>query len=150
VYGGKDIRFAGKQSVTGRGNRVGVRVYPALNVDFGHNDYGDPDSIYVLAEGPSRLFFKTGTVTPRHGSARVGFFYGIPRHSKRAYKLGHGRLKRIECEDWESCQLLAKWRLRPTRRLRQARRVLACLHGTAFLGMGSVYPACGRRVIKVR
>src|SRR3954453_18759124 len=48
-----------EQSLTGRGNRDGVRVYPALNVDIGHDDYGDPDSIYVTVDGPSSFYFKT-------------------------------------------------------------------------------------------
>jgi hypothetical protein len=138
------------QRVTGRSNRVGVRVYPSLTVDFGHDDYGNPDSIFVTADGPSQLYTPTGPVRLRRGSARAAYFYGIPRHSKRAYKLGRGRLKRTDCEDTTYCQLLAKWRLRPSRRLRKARRVLACLHGRAFLGMGSGYAACGRKVIRLR
>jgi hypothetical protein len=143
------------QSVTGRSNPVAVRVYPGLNVDIGEDDYGNPNSIYMTISGPAQLYFKTETsaeaVTPRRGSARVAYFYGIPRHSKRAYKLGHGRIKTVDCDSSAAyCEFIAKWRLRRSRRLRQARRVLGCLHGTVFVGLGSVYPACGRKVIKLR
>jgi hypothetical protein len=143
------------QSVTGRSNPVGVRVYPGLSVGIGHDDSGNPSSIYMTISGPAQLYFKTETsaeaVTPRRGSARDAYFYGIPRHSKRAYRLGRGRIKTIECGARAAyCEMVAKWRLRQSRRLQRARRVLACLHGTAFLGMGNVYRACGRQVIRLR
>jgi hypothetical protein len=142
------VEIATGEPVTGASGRVHLRVYPAVSVGFNHDDHGREDKIYLAVDAPPQFGSSTDVAIPRAGSATVGYFYAIPRHSKRAYRIGRARLKDPEC-DLYFCQRRAAWRIRPSERLRRAPRVLACMRGTGYVGMGARYPACGRRVIRV-
>jgi hypothetical protein len=138
------VTIAKGESVEGTSRRVRTIAFPSFSLG-----YGQQDRIYLVVHAPAHLSFKRSTVRPRADRTRFAFFYGIPRHSKRAYRFGRARFESTQCDDYV-CVRRAGWLIRDSRRLRQAKRILGCSRGSGFRGMGGLYGACGRRVIKLR
>lgn len=140
------VALADGESVQGRSRSLDVRVYPTLSINFYSRM---PHSVEVLFEvfGPQVNHFAGNNESARPGSAKYAYYYVIPHGSKRAYRLGRGRLHDEGCSI--TCGRGAWKKVRLTRRVRRSRGILGCIRGTGFLGMGSTYPACGRRVIRL-
>jgi hypothetical protein len=141
------VATADGEQVAGQSPPVDVRVYPVISISF-YNRMPRSFRALLTVSGPEVLNVETGAVRARAGSARYGYFYLVPRHSKFAYKLGRGRLRDAGCSVY--CERDAWKAVRLTPRVRRARAILGCIRGTGFLGMGLPTPACGRRVVRLR
>lgn len=141
------VALADGQSVEGQSRSLEVRVYPQLSISF-YSRLRHSVKVLFEVQGPEVNDFYPSIEHGQPGTARYGYYYVVPRHSKFAYKLGRGKLKDMGCSI--TCVRGAWHRVRYTKRVLHSRGILGCIRGTGFLGMGSVYPACGRRVIRVR